>query len=93
MSGDRVLQSASPFDSGAVAAFRRDGFVVVRGFFDSFIPHRSQPNATCEARRVLYVTYNRRSAGDQRSRYYADKHASFPPDIERVEGREYVYRV
>ena len=62
-------------------------------FFDSFVPHRSAPNGTGQARRVLYVTYNRRSAGDQRARYYADKHASFPPDIERDPGKEYVYRV
>ncbi len=62
-------------------------------FFDSYVPHRSAPNATDAPRRILYVTYNRLSAGDQRARYYADKHASYPPDIERVGGREYVYRV
>jgi 2-aminoethylphosphonate dioxygenase len=42
---------------------------------------------------VLYMTYNRLSAGDQRARYYADKHANYPPDIERSADREYVYRV
>lgn len=62
-------------------------------FFDSFVPHRSAPNATDAPRRVLYMTYNRLSAGDQRARYYADKHASYPPDIERAADREYVYRV
>ena len=62
-------------------------------FFDSFIPHRSAPNATDAPRRVLYMTYNGLSAGDQRARYYADKHASYPPDIERAADREYVYRV
>ena len=30
-------------------------------FFDSFAPHRSKPNLTNKARRVLYFTYNRLS--------------------------------
>src|SRR5262245_53609472 len=62
-------------------------------FFDSYAPHRSGPNHTKEQRRVLYVTYNRASEGDQRARYFADKHASFPPDIERKAGKTYVFRV
>ncbi len=62
-------------------------------FFDSFIPHRSAPNATRDARRVLYYTYNRAAEGDHLAQYYADKRASYPPDIERVAGREYRYRV
>ena len=61
--------------------------------FDSYLPHRSAPNATNERRRVLYVTYNRASEGDQRARYYADKHASYPPDCERDPGKAYAYRV
>ena len=62
-------------------------------FFDSFVPHRSGPNHTDTQRRVLYVTYNRASEGDQRERYFADKHASFPPDIERDPDKEYRFRV
>jgi hypothetical protein len=62
-------------------------------FFDSYLPHRSAPNATNERRRVLYITYNRASEGDQRARYYADKHASYPPDCERDPGKTYAYRV
>jgi hypothetical protein len=62
-------------------------------FFDSFVPHRSAPNKTRDPRRVLYYTYNAVSAGDHLVRYYADKRASFPPDIEREAGREYRYRV
>jgi len=42
---------------------------------------------------VLYLTYNRLGDGDHRAAYYRDKHASFPPDIDRVPGREYVFRV
>jgi hypothetical protein len=62
-------------------------------FFDSYLPHRSAPNGTGDRRRVLYITYNRASEGDQRARYYADKHANYPPDCERETGRAYAYRV
>lgn len=62
-------------------------------FFDSYAPHRSGPNLSNAARRVLYVTYNRLAEGDSRARYYADKRASYPPDCERDPGREYVFRV
>ena len=62
-------------------------------FFDSYTPHRSAPNHTSSARRVLYVTYNRLSEGDHRRQYYADKRESYPPDCERTPGREYVFRV
>jgi hypothetical protein len=62
-------------------------------FFDSFVPHASKPNYTAEPRRVLYLTYNLAKYGDQRARYYADKHASFPPDIDRDGTRTYVFRV
>jgi 2-aminoethylphosphonate dioxygenase len=62
-------------------------------FFDSFVPHASQPNHTTEPRRLLYLTYNLAAHGDQRTRYHADKHAAFPPDIERDGSRTYVFRV
>lgn len=62
-------------------------------FFDSYAPHGSGPNLSESQRRVLYVTYNKASAGDHRARYYADKRASYPPDIERTPGREYRFRV
>lgn len=62
-------------------------------FFDSYAPHASGPNRTASPRRILYLTYNRASDGDQRERYYADKHASFPPDVERRPGKTYTFRV
>jgi 2-aminoethylphosphonate dioxygenase len=61
--------------------------------FDSFVPHASAPNLTSNQRRVLYVTYNRASDGDHRVSYYADKRASFPPEIERLPGVAYRFRV
>ena len=45
--------------------------------FDSYVPHRSDTNTTDVARRALYLTYNRASAGDHRERYYRDKAAEF----------------
>ena len=62
-------------------------------FFDSYTPHRSAPNMTDKARRVLYVTYNAISYGDHRRQYYDDKRKSYPPDCERVADKEYVFRV
>ncbi len=62
-------------------------------FFDSFVPHASKPNLTDSPRRILYITYNLVSDGDHRERYFADKHASFPPDIDRDREKTYVFRV
>lgn len=62
-------------------------------FFDSFAPHRSQPNRTNKARRVLYITYNKRSEGDSREQYYTDKRNNYPPDIERDPDRDYSFKV
>ena len=61
--------------------------------FDCFAPHRSEPNMTNAMRRIYYATYNRASAGDHIARYYADKHANYPPDIDRKPDREYAYKV
>jgi hypothetical protein len=49
-------------------------------FFDSYVPHGSPANSTSRSRRNIYITFNRRSAGDMRRRYYADKWASYPPN-------------
>jgi 2-aminoethylphosphonate dioxygenase len=62
-------------------------------YFDSFAPHRSQPNLTNTPRRVMYITYNAARHGDHRLRYYDEKRRSFPPDIERDPSKRYEYRV
>ncbi len=62
-------------------------------FFGSYAPHRSNPNRSGKARRVLYITYNKASEGDSREQYYADKRRSYPPDIERDPGKDYSFRV
>jgi hypothetical protein len=86
----------APLTAGDMAGFAlapvptRPGDVL---FFDSYAPHASKPNLTGDPRRILYLTYNRAADGDHRARYYADKRASFPPDVDRVPGREYRFRV
>ncbi|MBT8058499.1 MAG: phytanoyl-CoA dioxygenase family protein [Gammaproteobacteria bacterium] len=62
-------------------------------FFDSYAPHRSHPNRTDKARRVLYITYNKRSEGDSREQYYADKRRNYPPDVERDPDKDYRFKV
>jgi hypothetical protein len=62
-------------------------------FFDSYTPHSSKPNFTTHPRRILYLTYNLARDGDHRERYYADKYAAFPPDIDRNPAKTYVFRV
>ncbi len=62
-------------------------------FFDSFAPHRSAPNLSTLRRRILYVTYGLAEHGDHRERYFAEKRANFPPDIEREPGKNYAYKV
>jgi ectoine hydroxylase-related dioxygenase (phytanoyl-CoA dioxygenase family) len=57
--------------------------------FGSFIPHRSGPNRSEVARRAAYITYNAASLGRRRSDYYTEKRRVFPPEIERVPGRDY----
>lgn len=88
-----IGESWKPLDEDALDYIKlptRPGDAV---FFDSFAPHRSEPNNTNRARRVLYVTYNRLSEGDHRRQYYDDKRLSYPPDCEREPDKEYVFRV
>jgi ectoine hydroxylase-related dioxygenase (phytanoyl-CoA dioxygenase family) len=62
-------------------------------FFDSYAPHASKPNRTGADRRILYITYNDETDGDHRARYFAEKRANFPPDVEREAGTDYRFRV
>ena len=62
-------------------------------FFGSYAPHRSLPNNTDHARRVLYITFNGASEGDHRTQYYADKRISYPPDVERNPDKDYSFKV
>lgn len=57
--------------------------------FDSYIPHRSGPNTSSTPRRALYVTYNKASEGSYREEYFSRKREVFPPDVERIPGKDY----
>lgn len=49
-------------------------------FFDSYVPHGSPANTSDRSRRNIFLTFNRKSDGDLRAKYYADKWASYPPN-------------
>jgi len=66
--------------------FTEPGAVMI---FHSFLPHRSGRNTSTKSRRVHYLTFNPITDGDYRVAYYADKRNAFPPDIERVPGKDY----
>jgi 2-aminoethylphosphonate dioxygenase len=86
----------TPLDDELMATINAVPLTTRRGdavFFDSYAPHGSKSNLTDQPRRVLYITYNRASEGDQRMRYFTDKHKSFPPDIDRDPSKTYVFKV
>ena len=57
--------------------------------FDSYIPHRSSGNNSKSARRAAYITYNAASIGSKRDEYYRNKREVFPPEVERIPGKDY----
>lgn len=91
-----LRQSWEPLREDQLAGIRFDHVPTRAGdvlLFDSLVPHRSEPNLSDRTRWVYYATYNAASQGDHWDAYHAHKHASYPPDIDRQAGREYVYRV
>jgi len=62
-------------------------------YFDCFAPHRSAPNMSDKIRRIYFATYNRLSDGEHMASYYADKHITYPPDIDRDPDKEYRFKV
>ena len=58
--------------------------------FGSHLAHRSGPNNSPKERAMIYATYSGTRDGlDLRERYYADRRENFPPEHERVEGKDY----
>ncbi|OQV03417.1 hypothetical protein CLAIMM_08465 [Cladophialophora immunda] len=58
--------------------------------FGSHLAHRSAPNRTNSNRSSIYATYHGKSDGlDLRQRYYKHRRDNFPPDHERVAGKDY----
>jgi ectoine hydroxylase-related dioxygenase (phytanoyl-CoA dioxygenase family) len=62
-------------------------------FFDSYVPHGSPANTSNKSRRNIFLTFNRRSDGDMRERYYRDKWSSYPPNQVDEARPEESYRV
>ncbi|KAK5127772.1 hypothetical protein LTR85_004888 [Meristemomyces frigidus] len=58
--------------------------------FGSHLAHRLASNRTSKARASLYATYHRVADGhDFRSRYFVDARENFPPEHERILGKDY----
>jgi ectoine hydroxylase-related dioxygenase (phytanoyl-CoA dioxygenase family) len=54
-------------------------------FFDCYVPHGSPPNDSNKGRRNIFLTFNRASDGELRTRYYEDKWQTYPPnDLEHA---------
>jgi len=62
----KEVSDSLEFDSVEIAP----GDAVV---FSSYVPHRSSANLSGDPRRLLYLTYNKRSGGYFRAEYYANK--------------------
>lgn len=62
-------------------------------FFDSYVPHGSPANTSDKSRRNIFLTFNKRSDGDMRARYYKDKWAKYPPNAIAYARPEESYRV
>ena len=62
-------------------------------FFDAYVPHGSPPNTGDRSRRNIFLTFNRLSDGDMRARYYADKWASYAPNLADDARTEESFRV
>ncbi|WP_349358155.1 phytanoyl-CoA dioxygenase family protein [Stappia sp.] len=84
------LSDADMADMTFVPVETEPGDVVL---IDSFCPHRSQTNRASTQRRLYFATYNPAREGDHLARYYADKHANYPPDVDRDAARDYTFRV
>jgi len=62
-------------------------------FFNSYVPHRSKPNLSNNSRAQIYVTYNKKTDGNFRKKYFDAKRVSYPPNNERLLGVNYKYKV
>ena len=58
-------------------------------FFHSFVPHMSYKNDSNTSRISHFITFNKLSQGNKRNEYYQLKRDQFPPQIERISGKDY----
>ena len=62
-------------------------------FFDSYVPHGSPANTSDRSRRNIFLTFNKKSGGDMREKYYQDKWASYAPNAADDARPEKSYRM
>ena len=59
----------------------------------SFAVHYSESQKSDRPRRIIYLTFNKKSFGDHRTTYYNDKLKTYPPNNKRKPGETYEYKV
>lgn len=78
---------APTLDGATIAALDFEPVAVEPGdvvYLDPYAPYRVRRNRTGTARRRFRMLFNRLRDGDHQAQFYADKHRSDPPDIERL---------
>ena len=61
--------------------------------FNDYTPHRSADNLSNLKRRMLFLTYNKKSEGNHRKKHFKEKRNNFPPNFERKKGKKYVFHI
>lgn len=70
--------------------FAKKGDVI---FFDDYVPHRSSNNISKnKTRKSLFMTFNDFKFGSKRKKYYKDKRKSYPPNFERKDRKQYIFK-
>ena len=57
--------------------------------FNSHVPHKSDVNHTDQSRRAFFITWNGKSLGDTRQKYYDLRRECHPPDHLRDPNKDY----
>jgi ectoine hydroxylase-related dioxygenase (phytanoyl-CoA dioxygenase family) len=95
--GPRITRELELDDLGRIAESQIDGMqfqpvpmepgdVII---FDGLLPHKSNSNCSDSLRRALFLTFNRKKEGERRAEYFKKKCQLFPPEDQRVPGRDY----
>ena len=62
-------------------------------FFNDYTPHRSADNYSNKKRRIIFLTYNKKSYGNHRKTHFKDKRKNFPPNLERDPSKKYTFHI
>ena len=82
-----------------MANFKKESFVPMImspgdvSVHDAYAVHHSEKQKSYKSRRIIFLTFNKKSDGDFRKEYYRDKIKSYPPNNMRIEGVTYEYKV